>query len=35
VFAFGAVMVGLVMHSIKLETDAQAEPAGEPQLARS
>jgi hypothetical protein len=35
VFAFGAVVVGLLMRSIKIEADAQAEPTGEPQLARS
>ena len=35
VFAFGAVVVGSLMHSIKIEADAPAEPAGEPQLARS
>jgi MFS family permease len=34
-FAFGAVVVGLAMHSIKVEADAPAEPAAEPQLARS
>jgi hypothetical protein len=35
VFAFGAVVLALVMHSINIEADAPAEPAGEPQLARS
>ena len=35
VFAFGAVVVGLLMHSIKIEADASPEPTGEPQLARS
>jgi hypothetical protein len=35
VFAFGAVVLGLVMHSINIEADAPAEPAAEPQLARS
>ena len=35
VFAFGAVVVGLLMHSIKIEADAPAEPTIEPQLARS
>ncbi len=35
VFAFGAVVVGSLMRSIKIEADAPAEPAGEPQLARS
>jgi MFS family permease len=35
VFAFGAVAVGLLMHSIKIETDAPPEPADEPQLVRS
>jgi hypothetical protein len=35
VFAFGAVVVGLLMRSIKMEADAQAEPTGEPKLARS
>jgi len=34
IFAFGAVVVGLLMHSIKIE-GAPAEPTGEPQLARS
>jgi hypothetical protein len=28
VFAFGAVVLGSVMHSIKIETDALTEPAG-------
>ena len=32
---FGAVVVRLLMHSIKIETDAPAEPAEEPQLVRS
>ena len=35
VFAFGAVVVGLLMRSIKIEADAPAGPASEPQLARS
>jgi len=35
VFAFGAVVVGLLMHSIKIEADAPTQPAGEPQLAGS
>jgi len=35
VFAFGAVAVGSLMHSIKIEADAPAQPAGEPQLAGS
>jgi len=35
VFAFGAVAVGLLMHSIKVGTDAPAEPTGEPELAPS
>ena len=35
VFAFGAVVVGLLMHSIKIEADASPEPTGEPQPARS
>jgi MFS family permease len=35
VFAFGAVVVGSLMRSIKLQSDASPEPAGEPQLARS
>ena len=35
VFAIGAVVVGSLMHSIKIEADAPAEPSGEPQLARS
>ena len=35
VFAFGAVVVGLLMRSIKIEADAPAEPAREPQLACS
>jgi EmrB/QacA subfamily drug resistance transporter len=35
VFAFGAVVVGLLMRSIKIEADASPEPTGEPQLARS
>jgi EmrB/QacA subfamily drug resistance transporter len=33
VFAFGAVVVGSLMHSIKLQADAPAEPTGEAQLA--
>ncbi len=32
---FGAVVVGLLMRSIKIEADAPAEPADEPQLVRS
>jgi hypothetical protein len=35
VFAVGAAVVGLLMRSIKIETDAPAEPAEEPQLVRS
>jgi hypothetical protein len=35
VFAIGAVVVGSLMHSIKIEADAPAGPASEPQLARS
>jgi hypothetical protein len=35
VFAFGAVVVGLLMRSIKIEADASPEPTGEAQLARS
>jgi hypothetical protein len=35
VFAFGAVVVGSLMRSIKLQTDASPEPTAEPQLARS
>jgi hypothetical protein len=35
VFAFGAVVVGLLMHSIKIEADASPEPSAEPQLART
>jgi EmrB/QacA subfamily drug resistance transporter len=35
VFAFGAVVVGSLMRSIKIEVAAPAEPAGEAQLARS
>ena len=35
VFAFGAVVVGMLMRSIKIEADAPAEPAGEPALAHS
>jgi MFS family permease len=36
VFAFGAVVVGSLMHSIKIQAPAEtAEPAAEPQLARS
>ena len=36
VFAFGAIVVGSLMHSIKVEAPAEpAEPAAEPQLARS
>jgi hypothetical protein len=34
-FAFGAVVVGLLMHSIKIEADASPEPTGEAQPARS
>ena len=34
VFAFGAVAVGSLMRSIKIETDATAEAPGEAQLAR-
>jgi hypothetical protein len=30
VFAFGAVVVGLLMRSIKIEADASPEPTGEP-----
>jgi hypothetical protein len=33
--AIGAVVVGSLMHSIKTEADAPAEPTSEPQLARS
>jgi hypothetical protein len=35
VFAVGAVAVGLLMRSVKIETDAPAEAAEEPQLVRS
>jgi hypothetical protein len=35
VFAIGAVVVGSLMQSIKIEADAPAEPTSEPQLARS
>jgi EmrB/QacA subfamily drug resistance transporter len=36
VFAFGAVVVGSLMHSIKIQAPVEpAEPAAEPQLARS
>ena len=35
VFAFGAVVVGLLMRSIKLGAGAPAEPTAEPQLVRS
>jgi hypothetical protein len=36
VFAFGAAVVGSLMHSTKIEAEAApAEPAAEPQLARS
>jgi MFS family permease len=35
VFAFGAVVLGLLMHSINIEADAPAEPAAQPELARS
>jgi hypothetical protein len=35
VFVFGAVGVGLLMHSIKIEADAPAERTGESQVARS
>ena len=35
VFAIGAVVVGSLMHSIKIEADAPTEPTGKPQLARS
>jgi MFS family permease len=35
VFAFGAVVVGSLMRSIKIEADAPADPTVEPQLARS
>jgi EmrB/QacA subfamily drug resistance transporter len=35
VFAFGAVVVGLLMHSIKIEADASPEPTGEPHPART
>jgi EmrB/QacA subfamily drug resistance transporter len=34
VFAFGAIVVGSLMHSIKVEADAPVEATGEPQLAR-
>ena len=33
VFAFGAIVVGSLMHSIKVEADAPVEATGEPQLA--
>src|SRR6185312_14661542 len=33
VFAFGAVVVGLLMRTIKVQADASPEPTGEPQLA--
>ena len=35
IFAFGAIVVGSLMHSIKIEAAAPAEAAAEPQLARS
>jgi hypothetical protein len=35
VFAFGAVVVGLLMHSITLEAGASPAPTGETQPARS
>ena len=35
VFVVGAIVVGLLMHSIKIEADASPEPTGEAQLARS
>ena len=35
VFAFGAVVVGLLMHSIELAADGSPEPTGGPQPARS
>ena len=34
VFAFGAIVVGSLMHSIKVEADAPVEATGGPQLAR-
>jgi hypothetical protein len=35
VFAFGAVVVGLLMRSIKIQAEASPEPAGEAQPAHS
>jgi hypothetical protein len=35
IFALGAVAVGSLMRSIKIEAVAPAEPTAEPQLARS
>ena len=35
VFAFGAIVVGSLMHSIKIEADAPVEATGEPQLSPS
>ncbi len=35
VFAVGAVVVGLLMHSITIEADAAREPTGDPQPVRS